>query len=97
MGQGSSVPVNCGVSHRHGSDPELLWLWHRPAAVALIQPLAWELQYVVRGALKTKSKKARKKERKEGKKCKQETSCKCLSWSPSISCLVMVNDLVYGI
>ena len=24
-------------------DPELLWLWHRLAAAALILPLAWEL------------------------------------------------------
>ena len=28
---------------RCGSDPMLLWLWHRPAAVAPIGPLAWEL------------------------------------------------------
>ena len=26
-------------------DLALLWLWHRPAATALIQPLAWELPY----------------------------------------------------
>ena len=26
-------------------DLALLWLWCRPAAVALIQPLAWELLY----------------------------------------------------
>ena len=26
-------------------DPELLWLWPRLAAVALIQPLAWETLY----------------------------------------------------
>ena len=35
-------PVSCGVGHRHGSDPTLLWLWHRSAATALIRPLAWE-------------------------------------------------------
>ena len=28
--------VNCGVDPGHGSDPVLLWLWPRPAAVALI-------------------------------------------------------------
>ena len=28
------------IGHRCSSDPELLWLWCRPAAVALIQPLA---------------------------------------------------------
>ena len=27
---------------RWGSDPELLWLWRRPAAIALIRPLDWE-------------------------------------------------------
>ena len=26
-------------------DPELLWLWRRPAAVALIPPLEWEFPY----------------------------------------------------
>ena len=26
--------MGCGVGHRCGSDPELLWLWRRPAAVA---------------------------------------------------------------
>ena len=29
-----------------------LWLWHRPAAAALIHPLAWELPYAVGVALK---------------------------------------------
>ena len=26
-------------------DPVLLWLWGRPAAAALIRPLAWELPH----------------------------------------------------
>ena len=26
-------------------DPVLRWLWRRPAATALIRPLAWELPY----------------------------------------------------
>ena len=30
--------LSCGVGHRHGSDLELLWLWHRPAAAALSTP-----------------------------------------------------------
>ena len=34
--------MSCGVGHRRGSDTALLWLWHRPAATALIRPLAWE-------------------------------------------------------
>jgi len=36
----SDVAVSCGVGCRHGSDPALLWLWYRPEATALIQPLA---------------------------------------------------------
>ena len=36
----------CCVDHRLSSDLVLLWLWRRPAATALIQPLAWELPYV---------------------------------------------------
>ena len=49
--------MDCGVSWRHSSDPVLLWLWHRPAAAALIQPLAWEPPYASDVALKTKPKK----------------------------------------
>ena len=37
--------MNCGVGHRCGSDPTLLWLWHRPVATAPIKPLAWEPPY----------------------------------------------------
>ena len=36
-------------------DPMLLWLWHRLADVALIQPLAWELPYAMGSALKSKN------------------------------------------
>ena len=38
----------------HGSDPALLWLWCRPAAVAPIRPLAWEPPYAAGAALKSK-------------------------------------------
>ena len=41
--KGSSVAVSCGVGRRHSLDLVLLWVWYRPAAVALIRPLAWEL------------------------------------------------------
>ena len=50
------LAVSCGVGHRHGSDPALLWLWHRPAAAAPVQPLAWELPYATGAALKKKKK-----------------------------------------
>ena len=44
----------CGVGCRCGSDPVLLWLWCRPAATALIPPLAWELPYGAGAAIKKK-------------------------------------------
>ena len=43
VGWGSGDPVSCGIDHRRGSDPTLLWLWHKLAPVAWIRPLAWEL------------------------------------------------------
>ena len=48
--------MSCGVGHRQGSNPLLLWLWYRPAA-ALVQPLAWELPYAIHVTLKRKKKK----------------------------------------
>ena len=46
------------VGHRRGLDPKLLWPWHRPAATALIRPLAWEPPYATGATLgKTKRKK----------------------------------------
>ena len=56
--------MSCGVGHRHGSD--LVLLWHRPAAAALIQPLALELPFGAGAALKRQKKeRERKKERKK--------------------------------
>ena len=50
--------MSCGVGRIRSSDPELLWLWYRPAATALIGPLAWEPPYAMRAALeKAKSQK----------------------------------------
>ena len=40
------------VGYRISSDPVLQWLWHRPAAVALIQPLAWGPPCAMGAALK---------------------------------------------
>ena len=39
------IAASCDVGHRRGLDPALLWLWLRPAAAALLRPLAWELLY----------------------------------------------------
>ena len=57
VGYGSGVAVSCGVGHRHGLDPA--WLWHRPAAVALIQPVAWEPPHAASVTLKSKKKRKR--------------------------------------
>ena len=51
MGQGSGIPVCYGVGCRCGFRSALPWLWHRPAAVAPGQPLAWELTYASGEAL----------------------------------------------
>ena len=42
-------------------DPALLWLWYRPAAAALIQPLAWELLCAAGAALKRQKNKNKNK------------------------------------
>ena len=44
--------MSYGVGHRRGSDPTMLWLWYRLAAVALIGPLPWEIPYAAGMALK---------------------------------------------
>ena len=52
--------MSCGVGRRRGLDPVLLWLWHRPAAMALIQPLAWEPPYAMGMAQKNRKKTTKK-------------------------------------
>ena len=59
-----------GVGHRYGLDP--VWLWHRPAAVALIRPLARE---------KTKKKKEEKK-KKERNHRSWSSSCGSAETNP---------------
>ena len=57
--------MSCGVGRRRGSDPALLWLWRRPAAIAPIRPLAWEPPYATgSGPRNGKKKKKRKRKRK---------------------------------
>ena len=53
-----------GIGHRCGLDPVLLWLWYKPAAAAMIQPLAWEIPYATGAAPKSKKTK-KKKEKKQ--------------------------------
>ena len=50
--KGSSIVASYGVGHMHG--PVLLWLWCRPAAAALIRPLAQELPCAMGVGLKKK-------------------------------------------
>ena len=60
--------MSCGVGRRRGSDPALLWLWHRPVATAPIQPLAWEHSYAAGAAQEiatTTDKKTNKKKKKK--------------------------------
>ena len=58
------VAISCGIGHRQGLDPALLWLWHRLAAVAQIQHLAYIFPYVMCAALKSKAKKKKSKKQK---------------------------------
>ena len=54
--------MSCGVGQRRGSNLALLWLWHRPAAAAPVQPLAWEPKHATGAALKgQKTKQTNKK------------------------------------
>ena len=52
--------MSCGVGHRCSSDLVLLWLWYRPAATALIQPIAWELLYAMSTAIKRQKEKEKR-------------------------------------
>ena len=55
------VAMSCGVGHRWGLDPALLWLWYRLEAKAPVWPLAWESLYAASAALKRQKKKKKKK------------------------------------
>ena len=46
--------MSCGVGHRRGSDPALLWIWRSPVATAPIEPVALEPPYATDSALKDK-------------------------------------------
>ena len=49
--------MSCGVGHRWGLDPALLWLWYRLVAIAPIRPLAWEPPYAAGVAQRNSKKK----------------------------------------
>ena len=50
--------MSCGVGCGYSSHLALLWLWCRPAAAVLIQPIAWEFPYAAGAALEKKIKKS---------------------------------------
>ena len=52
--------MSCGIGRRRGSDLALLWLWCRPAATALIRPLAWLCPYAAGTDLKKDKRQKRK-------------------------------------
>ena len=57
--------MSYGVGHRRDLDPTLLWLLCRPAAIALIRPLAWGPPHAAGAALRKKRpKKEIQKDRK---------------------------------
>ena len=65
--------MNCGVGPIRGSDPALLWLWHRPVATAPISPLAWEISICCRCGPR-KGKKTKKKTKNKQTKKKLPTN-----------------------
>ena len=54
--------MSCGVGHRLGLDPALLWLWRRLVATAPIRPLAWDPPYAA-GAAQEMGKRQKKKKK----------------------------------
>ena len=62
----------------------LLWLWSRLGAAASIQPLAWELLYVISVAVKKKKKKERKERQKNP-----------LSWDRTLWGMVTEKESIY--
>ena len=71
--------MSSDVGHRCSSDPTLLCLWYRLAAIDPTWPLAWELPYAAGAALKKQKIKNIKKNNRwrdwqRGKK-KEDTNC----------------------
>jgi len=63
-------------------NPALLWLWHRPAAVAQILLLAWEPPYAVGGRLKRQKKKKKQKTPPNPEKQKTQIESSILKSAP---------------
>ena len=59
------MATSYGIGHRCDPDPVLPWLECRPAAAALIPPLAQQLPYASSTTLKRKKKKTEVKQREK--------------------------------
>ena len=57
--------MSCGVGCEHCWDLVLLWLWHRLAVAAPIQPLVWELPYTAGAPPKQQASKQTNKKTKK--------------------------------
>ena len=81
------MAASCSLGHRCGSDLLLLRLCRRPAAVALIQPIAWELPRAAGGP--SKEEKGEKKKKKTGtlKLSTQATEDEISAWT-NLECRV---------
>ena len=98
---------SCSVGRRCSSDPMLLWLWRRLAAVALIRPLAWEPPYAAGLALKKTKDKREKKEEEAAvilltysNSQQVHSSQKCMHWAITvnhISQLIFLAVLSYSL
>ena len=64
--------MSCGVGHRRGLDPALLWLWCRPVATAPIGPLPWEPPCATEVALEKAKRQKKKKKNNYIQKKKKE-------------------------
>ena len=81
--KGSSVAVSCGVGRRHSLD--LVLLWHRPAAIARVQPLVRELSLVMGAALKKQKQKIFQDSINTGLKLNTLFKALCKNLTPIIS------------
>ena len=90
--------MSCGVGHRRGLDPPLLWLWCRLVATAPILLLAWEPPYAVSVALKDK--KTKKKKKKEKRKKEKNLDVRRLwGWVfiiVAMDLLLTFSDFIYS-
>ena len=72
--------MSCGIDRRHSLDLALLWLRCRPAAIAPIRPLAWEIPNAKDVALKRQKKKKKREREKEKKEKERKKRRELPSW-----------------